>query len=412
VARSLEEIEAREEPLPATPSGHEVDGSRGWLVVIAAAVATFTVFGVAYSFGAFFSVMSEDLGGSKGKTTLLFGIANFVYFVGGIFTGRICDRVGPRPLLAAAAVILAAGLWLTSLVDRLWLGYLTYGLGVGIAVACAYVPMVSSVGAWFAKRRTVAVGIAVAGIGLGNLTASYISPHLIDHWDWRVTYRLYAVLGFGLLVIAFFLAERPPVATAMAAKPTAVLREAARQPSFRLLYLSMFVMSQGLFVPFVFLPSYARDHGISASSASTLVGLVGGASIFGRLVFGSVGGRVGVVRMYQLCVAAMSATLVLWLTSGGSLAVLLVFAVIFGVVYGGFIALAPAVTAHVYGTQGLGAVLGALYTAAGFGGIGLYLAGEHIDATGSYTASIVAALVLAAVSALLLLPLGRYESKA
>jgi MFS family permease len=142
------------------------------------------------------------------------------------------------------------------------------------------------------------------------------------------------------------------------------------------------------------------------------VGLIGGASIFGRLVFGSVGGRMGVVRMYQLCVAAMSATLVLWLAAGGSYGVLLVFSIVFGVVYGGFIALAPAVTAHVYGTQGLGAVLGALYTAAGFGGIGLYLAGEHIDATNSYTPSIVATLVLAAISAGLLLPLSRYDAKA
>jgi MFS family permease len=412
VARTVDHLEADSQRSVARAAARSVDGSRGWLVVIAAAVATFTVFGVAYSFGAFFKEMTVDLGGSKGKTTLLFGIANFVYFVGGVITGRICDRIGPRPLLAAAAVILAAGLWLTSLVGNLWLGYLTYGLGVGIAVACAYVPMVSTVGAWFVRRRTMAVGIAVAGIGLGSLTASYISPHLIDHWDWRVAYRIYAVLGFVLLLVAFVLAERPPVSTALAAKPMVVLREAARQPSFRLLYLSMFVMSQGLFIPFVFLPSYARDHGISAGSASALVGLIGGASIFGRLVFGSVGGRMGVVRMYQLCVAAMSATLVLWLAAGGSYGVLLVFSIVFGVVYGGFIALAPAVTAHVYGTQGLGAVLGALYTAAGFGGIGLYLAGEHIDATNSYTPSIVATLVLAAISAGLLLPLSRYDAKA
>jgi MFS family permease len=388
----------------------ELDSARGWLVVVSAALATFTVFGVAYSFGAFFTEMTADLGGGKGKTTLLFGIANFVYFVGGIFTGRLCDRVGPRPLLAAGALSLGIGLWLTSMVDRLWLGYLTYGLGVGVAVACAYVPMVSAVGGWFVRRRTAAVGIAVAGIGLGNLVASYVSPHLIDHWDWRTTYRIYAVLGLTLLLVAFVLAERPPIAPA--AGVTSGLGEAVRTRSFRLLYASLFVMSQGLFVPFVFLPSYARDHGISAGAASTLVGLIGGASIFGRLVFGAVGGRMGVVGLYQLCIAAMSATLLLWLGSGSSYPVLVLFAVIFGVVYGGFIALAPAVAAHVYGTQGLGAVLGALYTAAGFGGIGLYLAGEHIDASGSYTLSIVGTLVLALASALLLLPLERRERAA
>jgi MFS family permease len=383
-------------------------------MVVAAMLATFAVFGVAYSFGAFFSEMSADFGTGKGKTTLLFGIANFVYFTGGVLTGRLSDRIGPRPLLAAAAVSLTLGLWLTSLVDRLWLGYLTYGLGVGVAVACAYVPMVSGVGAWFVRRRTAAVGIAVAGIGLGNLSASYVSPRLIDRYDWRTTYRIFALIGLVLLVIALVLSERPPsgaggTAAAPARRP---LREISRQPSFRLLYASMFAMSQGLFVPFVFLPSYAQAEGVSAGSASTLVGLIGGSSIFGRLVFGSIGGRVGVIQLYQLCIAAMSATLLLWLWGGGSFPVLVLFAVVYGVVYGGFIALAPAVAAQVFGVQGLGSVLGALYTAAGFGGIGLYLAGEHIGSSGSYTASIVGALVSAAVGALLLLPLRRATTPA
>jgi MFS family permease len=391
----------------ARPEAADIDSARGWLVVLSASLATFTVFGVAYSFGAFFTEMTADLGGGKGKTTLLFGIANFVYFVGGIVTGRLSDRIGPRPLLAAAAVSLGVGLWLTSLVDRLWLGYLTYGLGVGVAVACAYVPMVSVVGGWFVRRRPAAVGIAVAGIGLGNLSASYISPHLIDHWNWRSTYRIFSVLGVTLLLVAFLFADRPPVAPRSGAGSG--LGVALRTRSFRLLYASMFLMSQGLFVPFVFLPSYARDHGISSGAASTLVGLIGGSSIFGRLVFGGVGGRLGVVGLYQLCIGAMSATLLLWLASGSSYAMLVLFALVFGVVYGGFIALAPAVAAQIYGTQGLGAVLGALYTAAGLGGIGLYLAGEHIDASGSYTASIVATLVLAALSAVLLLPLNRRE---
>src|SRR3954466_12839186 len=96
---------------PHTPRA--VDSARAWLVVVAASVATFTVFGVAYSFGGFFSAMSEDFGTGKGKTTLLFGIANFVYFTGGFFTGRLCDRIGPRPLIAAAAVALFGGLMAT-----------------------------------------------------------------------------------------------------------------------------------------------------------------------------------------------------------------------------------------------------------------------------------------------------------
>jgi MFS family permease len=408
VARTIEEAAALDQEHGKTAKAQpDLDSGRAWLVVVAASLAPFTGFGVAYSIGAVFTARSEDFGTRKGKTTLLFGIANFVYFTGGILTGPHTHPNPPPPQHAGAVVALGVGLSTTSLVDRLWLGYLTYGLGVGIAVACAYVPMVSVVGGWFVRHRTAAVGIAVAGIGLGNLTASYISPRLIDHHGWRGTYRIYAVVGALLLAVALVLARRPPRTVVAAPERAASLREVAAKPSFRLLYASMFVMSLGLFIPFLFLPLYAQDHGISAGGASTLVGIIGGASIFGRLVFGGFGGRMGVLNLYQSCLAAMSVTLLLWLAAGGSYAMLVVFAVVFGVVYGGFIALAPAVTAQVYGTEGLGTVLGALYTAAGFGGIGLYLAGENIEATGRYGPSIVASLVLAALSAALLLPLRR-----
>jgi MFS family permease len=385
------------------------DSTRGWVAAVGATLSLFTVFGVAYSFGAFFTAMSEEFDASKGSTAVLFGIANFVYFTGGVLTGRLADRIGPRPLALGAAALLAGGLLLTSMVDSLWLGYLTYGLGVGGAVACGYVPMVAMVGGWFTRSRTAALGIAVAGIGLGNLVATYVSAELIDAHGWRTTYRAYAVLGAALLAVAALCCERPPTG------PGAVqgaMAAAVRLPAFRYLYVSMLVLSQALFVPFVFLPSYARDHGIDSGPAAFLVGLIGGSSIVGRLALGTLGGRLGVTRLYQVCFAAMTATLFLWLVAGGSYAVLVLFALAFGVSYGGFIALAPAVAAEYFGTQGLGGVLGALYTAAGLGGIGLFIAGELIDSTGSYTGAIVGCIVLSTVSVVLLLPLSRRRDAA
>ncbi len=387
-----------------------MDSARAWRTVAGATLSLFTVFGVAYSFGAFFTAMSEELHASKGSTAVLFGGANFVYFVGGVFTGRLADRVGPKPLALVAAVLLAVGLVLTSMVHTLWVGYLTYGLGVGGAVAFGYVPMVAMVGGWFARSRTAALGVAVSGIGLGNLVATYGSAELIDAHGWRTTYRTYAVIGAVLLVVAAFCVERPPKPAVAA--PSRPLAEVARTPPFRVMYLSMLVMSQALFIPFVFLPAYAKDHGTASGPAALLVGLIGGSSIFGRLVLGALGARLGVVRLYQLCFGTMGATFLLWLGSGGHYAVLVLFALTFGISYGGFIALAPAVAAEVFGTQGLGGVLGALYTAAGLGGIGLFIGGEIIDAQDSYTVAIIGALVLVAVSTVILAPLGRYTRAA
>ncbi len=92
--------------------------------------------------------------------------------------------------------------------------------------------------------------------------------------------------------------------------------------------------------------------------------------------------------------------------AGGSYALLMVFVVVLGVAYGGFIAHSPAVATAAFGTVGLGGVLGALYTSAGFGGlVGPPLAGATIDGAG-YPTAIVACIVLTtgAFAVLLRLP--------
>jgi MFS family permease len=92
----------------------------------------------------------------------------------------------------------------------------------------------------------------------------------------------------------------------------------------------------------------------------------------------------------------------LWLFAGGSYVMLVLFAVAMGVGYGGFIALMPAVAAGLFGTVGLGGILGALYTSAGLGGlVGPPLAGALIDAT-SYGVGIVVAMAFGVMSTLVL----------
>jgi MFS family permease len=110
----------------------------------------------------------------------------------------------------------------------------------------------------------------------------------------------------------------------------------------------------------------------------------------------------------QLSFAIMAASFLIWLAAGSSYGRLVTFAIVMGVAYGGFIALAPAVTAGLFGTVGLGAILGALYTAAAVGGlVGPPVVGTVIDHS-SYAAGITLAMVLTAAGTvvLLLLPAG------
>lgn len=390
------------DPEPGAPGSADpaLDGPTGWLVAGASFLATFTVFGVAYSFGSFFGPMADEFGSNRGATAFFFALTTFLYFALGIITGRLADRYGPRPVLMTGAVCLVVGLLATSRVDSIWLGYLTYGLGVGIGVACAYVPLVAAVGGWFERQRTTALGVAVAGIGVGTLTVAPATERLIGAHGWRTTYVILAVAAAGLLGLASVAARRPPVGPATTPSPLPTLARTSR--TFWLLYLSMFTISIALFVPFVFLPDYVATEGVDGS-AGWLIGLIGLSSVIGRLGLGALGTRLAVLRLYRGSFLVLGLSFLIWLGAGPSYGLLVVFTVIMGVAYGGFIALAPAVAAQQFGPVGLGAVLGALYTASGIGGlVGPPAMGRLIDAAG-YRPALVASLGAGVVSFAILL---------
>ncbi|MBA4813776.1 MAG: MFS transporter [Acidimicrobiales bacterium] len=386
-----------------TDSRERVDSAAGWLVVAATATATFAVFGVTYSFGAVFTAIREEFGVGKGQAALFFSFTTFIYFVVGVFTGRLADRYGPRPILLAGAVSLGLGLFLTSLVNNVLLGYLTYGVGVGIGVGCAYVPMIATVGGWFERDRTKAMGVAVAGIGMGTLVGAPLAKYLVTSYGWRTAFVVLGVGSAALLALASIGARRPPGSGTQ--DPPPPLRLLLKDRRFIWLYASMTLLSSGLFVPMVYLDDYLESQG--RSGGALLIGIIGATSVVGRLALGAVASKVDLMRLYQMCVIALGASYVIWILAGANYTSLVVFTICMGTSYGGWIALSPAVTAHLFGPIGLGGVLGALYTSAGIGGlVGPPIIGVVIDAT-NYQTAIGLVIVLSFLSLLLLITASR-----
>jgi MFS family permease len=397
-------LDASPDPLPSLEL---FDSPRAWRMVAAAFVAMFSVYGVAYGFGAFFKPMAAEFGAARSSTSAIFSITVLVWATLGPVSGHLSDRFGPRVVVAGGAIVMGLGLALTAAIDRLWLAYFTYGLGVGIGIACAYIPMLAVVGGWFLKRRNTALGIAVAGIGFGTVFGAPIAAALISHLGWRHTYLVLAAATTVILLGCAFAAERPPVHVA----PVKFhFGDAIRTPAFGFLYASSVVVSMALFVPFVYLPAFAHDHGASDFASAALVGVIGGASVIGRMGLGTLADRVGVVRLYQGSFLVLALSYGIWLVAN-SYSTMVLFALVMGAGYGGYVALSPAVLAHLFGTQRLGTVLGALYTSGGFGAmVGPPLVGMIIDRTGSYRVAIGAAFAVAMIAFALLLPLSRYET--
>jgi MFS family permease len=394
----------------------------GWVVVAAAAVVMLVIFGMAYTFAAFFPALTAEFGATRGDTSLVFALAGFLYFSIGGASGALADRIGPRPVVLAGVALIAAALALTGLAARLWQVYALYGLGLGLGVGLAYVPAIGAVQRWFVRQRGLASGIAVSGIGVGTLLAPPVASALIGAYGWRGAYVGLAVITAVVGLGAAALIEANPAArglgpdgdppaptTGSAASAGPSLRDALATTAFRRLYLSALLVSFSIFIPFVHLAAYARDAGHPETVAVWLVGLIGLGSLGGRFLVGLVADRLGRQPAMALCFLGITLMMLLWWSST-AVAVLAVFAVVFGSCYGGFVALAPALAADHFAGRSIAAIIGVYYSAVAFGTLlGPTLAGYAFDVAGSYDLPILAsaALSLAGAAVIMRLPARR-----
>jgi MFS family permease len=393
-------------PVRDAPNSAGIDGRRAWLVASAGSAINAWTFGVFYSFGAAFEQMAEEFDAGLGATAAVFAITTFLFFAGGAVAGPLADRYGARPLVALGAVAMGAGLVGTAQVGSLQLGYVSYGLGVGVGISAYLVPMTACVGGWFERRRSMALGLYTGGIGLGTVLLVPVSEWLIRTEGWRFAFRVLgigsaAVYGLAALVIA-----RPPgQATAAPRRPVGQI---VRGYGFWRMYAASFLMTTALFVPFVFIVKYSTDRGVSSPAAAALISVIGVGSVVGRFGLGAIGVRLDVFWLAFLAYAVQPAGYLLWLVSGGNYVALVTFAAILGAAYGGYVALGPVLAAELYGIEGLGAILGVLYTSAGVGGlIGPIAAGVILDRTGSFDVVISVALALCVGATVAFWPLRR-----
>jgi MFS family permease len=367
----------------------------GWFVVAGTFAVTFVGFGCAYSFSDFLLPLQHDFAASRGSISLVFSIAGFFYFGLGVISGPLADRFGSKLLAVVGMILTGVGLAAASIAQSLIQVYAAYGFGVGLGIGCSYVPAVGAVQRWFLRRRGFASGLAVSGIGVGTLVVPPLALLLIDRFGWRETYLLLGIFAVVVGAGMALLIEDDPLGRGLGADgdpPKAgqaaagvPISEAITSRRFVGLYAACFICSFGLFVPFVHLVPYALDHGVAQSSAALLVGAIGVGSTAGRFLLGGLADRLGRPLSFLLMFVGMGLSFVMWLFSM-SLWPLAAFALVYGVFYGGFVALAPAIVIDYFGGRHASSLIGILYTSVAFGTlIGPSAAGFVFDVSHSYT---------------------------
>jgi MFS family permease len=371
----------------------------GWVVVAAAFTLMFVGFAAAYSFAAFFGAFAEEFGAARGDIALVFSVAAFLWFLLGAPGGMLADRFGARRVAAAGVACLVVALWLASRATSIEMLYASYSIGLGLGVGLVYVPSVGAVQPWFNANRAFASGLAVAGIGAGNIAGPLLAAWWISSFGWRGAYVALAIFTvvFGGAAAALLRVphsiERHGTARGM------TLADAARTKPFWLLYASLVASCIGLFVPMVHLGPYAQDHGYSAAEGVTLVSLIGLGSLLGRFTVGALADRWGRMPSLAAMYAGLGVMLLVWWLAS-SYWLLALFALVFGAFYGAYVALVPTIVMDLYGARSVSGIIGCLYTGAGVGTLlGPWLAGVAYDLLGAYSVPILLGALFSFVAA-------------
>ena len=376
--------------------------------------------GTAYSWSVIKDGLIREFGavGADDYTALLpFAAAMAMFAIGMVFAGPLVDRYGPRRVAVTGAAVFSAGYLLSSLMDRTpWPMAsltLTYGGLVGLGTGFGYNPTITTAVRWFPVRKGLASGIVVMGVGLSPVVTAPLASFLIGLYRVPTTFLLLGILFAVTLVPLALLLRFPPrdwhppaevVAHARHAwRPAAEIepRRMLRAPLFWNAW-SLYVLGSALgFMIIGNAHTIVMEVAGAGDAVATIAVVVlalfnsAGRPAFGRLV------DVWTPRRTLLLMAAGLLVAMATLSVARDVTSILLGIALTGVVFGGFLAVMPALCTLYFGLEHAGANYGLLFTAFGLGNVvALFVGGWIRTATGSFLAAFYVGVALSAVGLL------------
>ena len=337
--------------------------------------------------------------------------------------GYLTDRIGTRRMVFIGLVILGGGFLFFAQIENLWMFYLAYilmAMGQGLG---SWLPLMTMLNRWFARRRSMAIGWANVGSRLGALFLVPAIAWAVDPDHDRLGWRLTAtVVGVSILVMVGPISRlirnspqdmglapdgertddqaqpgsRPGPAQAGARSPGGAPRaaewgltasEAVRTPAFWLIAFGHGFTSMVILAIMAHLALLMEDQGYQVQTASFMVAVYTGVAMCFQLVGGYVGDRAS-KRLTLAFFTCIQAAGVVVLVFADTLPMFYFFAILFGIGFGGRNPLTVAIRGEYFGTASFGKILGLstvpmnalLLVAAPFAGWMYDTQGDYVDA--------------------------------
>ncbi|MFC1995261.1 MFS transporter [Chloroflexota bacterium] len=399
----------------------------GWVIIATCFIINALAFGTRYSFGVFFKSIEGEFSLNRVATSGIFSVYMVLASAFEVLGGWALDRFGPRIVVLLMGLFIGLSLLLTSQTTCAWQLFITYSLLLAIGTGPSYTVAMATISRWFDKKRGVALGIAGAGIGLGTLVMAPLATYLIANFEWRVSYIVIGLITGLILISLSRLMRRDPGVIGVlpdGLKPDSTKIEiendqgATQSVSFSLLqalrtrsfwFFGSVWLMWGLCLHLVLthVIPHATDMGISATKAAVILSLIGGISIPGRLIMGVVSDRIGRKVSAAIC-ALLQAGAMVWLIGAQDLWMFYLFALVYGLGYGGFDPPTLALIGDIFGLRHIGVIMGAMFVGWGIGAaIGPALGGFLFDISNNYSIAFIigsASMLAAALLVVLIKP--------
>jgi MFS family permease len=390
----------------------------GWIIVAASFITVAIAVSARFVFSIFYVAMIEDFGWSRASAAGAFSLHMLIHGISGPVIGGLIDRVGPRKIMPLGAIVLASGLVLASRIHFIWQFYFAYGIIIAWGVSSlGFVPNNTILSKWFVRKRATAIGLTMAGIGVGTLVASPVVQWLILRLGWRIAFLALAAVVTTILVPLTTLVHRQgpeelgllpdglePIVAAPESSwagdgqgvdnlPGGVkatdwsLGRALKSHRFWLIFLATLLAGLSRNSMVAHQVAHVVDVGYDKMSAATVFGLMAVISSGSNILAGYVSDRQGREITYTLG-GALAITGILTLMSITDTErpwMLYTYAIFYGLGYGVHGPINASLQADIFRGQHFGSIHGFIVTGYGIGSaLGPWLSGLIFDTMGSY----------------------------
>ncbi|MCA0872521.1 MFS transporter [Seohaeicola saemankumensis] len=332
--------------------------------------------------------VEAEFGAGRAEASFPYTLTMVGFALGNLLIGRLVDRFGVTLALNGAAVAIAAGFYLSTLVPSVTVLSLTHLL-LGLGTAVGFGPLIADISHWFVRRR----GIAVALVASGNYLSGAIWPTLLAGMladsGWRQVYLTLAVVTLIVLIpLSQLLRRRVPLEAQAQAEATRAMRSVSVGLSPRALQYLLGLAGIGCCVamsmPQVHIVAYCVGLGYGPAVGAEMLSLMLLGGVVSRVISGLVADRLGGVMTLLIGSFLQCIALFLYLPYDGMVP-LYVISMVFGLSQGGIVPSYALVVREYMPAKEAGARVGFVMMMTILGmALGGWMSGWIYDITGSY----------------------------